>query len=114
MGRLLRRMNLRFPTLFLLFAVLTVLDLLIPDFIPFVDEFGLALITFILGLWGGSSESTAPSRPHHKGRPVVSLSPSSDFLVPGIRMRRVDVRCRTEAGVVRRSVWIPDVPTPVS
>ena len=52
MGRLLRRMNLRFPTLFLLFAVLTVLDLLIPDFIPFVDEFGLALITFILGLWG--------------------------------------------------------------
>ena len=52
MGLLLRRMNLRFTTLFLLFDVLTVLDLLIPDFIPFVDEFGLALITFILGLWG--------------------------------------------------------------
>jgi len=50
-GRLLRRMNLRFPTLFLLFAVLTVLDLLIPDFIPFADEIGLALITLILGLW---------------------------------------------------------------
>ncbi len=32
---LLRRMSLRFPTLFLLFAVLTVLDLLIPDIIPF-------------------------------------------------------------------------------
>lgn len=50
-GRLLRRMSLRFPTLFLLFAVLTVLDLLIPDIIPFVDEIGLALMTLILGLW---------------------------------------------------------------
>ena len=49
--RLLRRMNLRFSTLFLLFAVLTVVDLLISDFIPFADEIGLALITLILGLW---------------------------------------------------------------
>ncbi len=59
-GRLLLRMNLRFPTLFLLFTVLTVLDLLIPDIIPFADEIGLALITLILGLW---RDRKVPLRP---------------------------------------------------
>jgi hypothetical protein len=50
-GRLLARLNLRFPTLFLLFAGLTLVDLVIPDAVPFVDEIGLALLTALLGLW---------------------------------------------------------------
>jgi hypothetical protein len=50
-GRLLTRLNLRFPTLFLLFAGLTFIDLLIPDVIPFADEIGLALLTLLFGLW---------------------------------------------------------------
>ena len=49
--RLLRRLNLRFPALFLLLLALTLLDLLVPDVLPFVDEIVLALLTTILGLW---------------------------------------------------------------
>ena len=37
---LLRRLNLRFPGLFLILAILTLADLLIPDLIPFVDGIG--------------------------------------------------------------------------
>jgi hypothetical protein len=45
-------MNLRFPTLFVLFLVLTVLDFVTPDPLPLVDEFGLALLTLLLAVWG--------------------------------------------------------------
>ena len=50
-GRLLQRLNLRFPSLFLLFVGLTLADLVIPDVIPFADEIGLALLTLLFGLW---------------------------------------------------------------
>ena len=40
--------RLRFPQLFLLAGGLFVLDLLLPDMIPFVDEILLALATLIL------------------------------------------------------------------
>jgi uncharacterized protein DUF6116 len=49
--RLLRRLNLRFPTLFVLFALLTLVDLVLPDPLPLVDELGLALLTLLLALW---------------------------------------------------------------
>jgi len=51
LARLLGRMNLRFPGLFTLFCVLFVVDFLVPDFVPFVDELGLALLTALFGLW---------------------------------------------------------------
>lgn len=51
LGRILQRLNLRFPSLFVLFALLTLADLLIPDVIPLADEIGLALLTLLLGLW---------------------------------------------------------------
>lgn len=41
--------KLRFPTLFLITAGLFVLDLLIPDTIPFADELLLGLGTLLLG-----------------------------------------------------------------
>jgi hypothetical protein len=44
-------MNLRFPGLFALLATVFVLDLVIPDFIPFVDEIILAILTMIFALW---------------------------------------------------------------
>jgi hypothetical protein len=50
-ARLLRRLNLRFPGLFLILTLLTLVDLAIPDFIPFVDEIGLALLSMLLGSW---------------------------------------------------------------
>ena len=49
-GRVLNRLNLRFPSLFVIFALLTVADIIIPDVIPLADEIGLALLTLLLGL----------------------------------------------------------------
>ena len=41
----------RFPTLLLVTGGLFALDLLVPDFIPFVDELLLGLATLILSRW---------------------------------------------------------------
>jgi hypothetical protein len=49
LGRLLPR--LRFPQLFAILAGLLVLDLLLPDPIPLVDELTLAVLTFLIGSW---------------------------------------------------------------
>ncbi len=51
LGRMLQRLNLRFPSLFVLFAVLTLADFIVPDVIPLADEIGLALLTLLLGFW---------------------------------------------------------------
>jgi hypothetical protein len=60
--RLLQRLNLRFPTLFAFFALLTVLDFVLPDPLPLVDELGLALLTLLLGLWRDRRPRPAPGR----------------------------------------------------
>jgi len=60
--RLLRGLNLRFPTLFVVFAILTVLDLALPDPLPLGDELGLALLTLLLGLWRDRREPAASRR----------------------------------------------------
>jgi hypothetical protein len=41
--------RLRFPQLFALVAALFVIDLLVPDVIPFADEIILGLLTLLLG-----------------------------------------------------------------
>jgi len=43
--------KLRFPALFGITAILFILDSLIPDFIPFVDEILLGLGAALLGNW---------------------------------------------------------------
>ena len=43
--------RLKFPQLFFLFLMVFVLDLLIPDFIPFIDEILFGLITLMFGMW---------------------------------------------------------------
>jgi hypothetical protein len=60
--RLLRRLNLRFPTLFALFALLTLLDLILPDPLPLADELGFALLTLLLGLWRDRRSPSATRR----------------------------------------------------
>lgn len=50
-NRLLQRFNFRFPTLVLLLGTLTLVDFVIPDFIPFIDEIALALLTALFGMW---------------------------------------------------------------
>jgi hypothetical protein len=48
---ILQRLNLRFPALFVLFALATAVDLVVPDVIPLIDEIGLALLTLLFALW---------------------------------------------------------------
>lgn len=43
--------RLRFPQLFVLTAGLFVIDLLIPDLIPFLDEIVLGLASLLFGSW---------------------------------------------------------------
>jgi hypothetical protein len=43
--------RLRFPALFLLTALLFLVNLAIPDPLPFVDEILLGLATLLLGAW---------------------------------------------------------------
>jgi hypothetical protein len=50
-GRFLKRLNLRFPTLVLILGLVTLVDIFIPDFIPFIDEIVLALLTVLFGMW---------------------------------------------------------------
>ena len=40
--------RLRFPLLFIIFLLLFIVDLALPDFIPFADEIFLGLLTAIL------------------------------------------------------------------
>ena len=50
-GRLITRMTagMRFPTLFLVVGGLFLLDLVVPDLIPFYDEILMAMLTVLIG-----------------------------------------------------------------
>lgn len=50
-NRLLKRFNLRFPTLVLILGIMTLVNAVYPDFIPFIDEIVLALLTALFGMW---------------------------------------------------------------
>lgn len=63
-GRIFGR--LRFPQLFAVAATIFVLDLLIPDLIPFVDEILLGLLTLLLGSLQSSGERIQPNKPPEK------------------------------------------------
>ncbi len=45
-----RASGLRFPKLFALIALIFLIDLVVPDFVPFADEVILGLMTVVLGL----------------------------------------------------------------
>ena len=68
--------DLRFPQLFLLVGALFVLDVLIPDFIPLVDEIILGLLTLMLGTWK-NRKGPRPAAPPPTGA-GPSGSPSRD------------------------------------
>lgn len=57
--------RLRFPALFVLTLGLFVLNVLIPDPLPFIDEIVLALGTLLLGSWRRRKSGDAQAdRPH--------------------------------------------------
>ena len=45
-----RASGLRFPKLFALIGLIFLVDLVVPDFVPFADEIILGLITVVLGM----------------------------------------------------------------
>lgn len=51
LSRLVSRMNLRYPALFRILVVVTLLDYFIPDVLPFADEIGLTLLTLAVSQW---------------------------------------------------------------
>ena len=50
--------GMRFPTLFKLCAGLFLVDLVIPDLVPFADEILLALLTLLVGAFRKRREAT--------------------------------------------------------
>lgn len=52
--------RLKFPQLFAFVATLFVIDLIIPDLIPFFDEILLGLLTLLLGSLKNKESRTAP------------------------------------------------------
>lgn len=60
--------RLRFPRLLLLTASLFVVDLLVPDLVPFVDEILLALVTLLLSRWKKKPEPVVPAPPLRSAR----------------------------------------------
>jgi len=58
--RLAERLNLRFPVLVILLAVVTALDFVVPDVLPFVDELGLLLLTLLLSRWKHRKTTQGP------------------------------------------------------
>ena len=65
--------RLKFPQLFAFAAALFVLDLLIPDFIPFFDEILLGLVTLLLG---------SLKRGEATGKPVPQEKPPAKDVTP--------------------------------
>lgn len=56
--------GLRFPQLFVLLAVIFLIDLVVPDFLPFVDEAILGLLTLMTGMW--RDRRSPPEKPPEK------------------------------------------------
>jgi hypothetical protein len=54
--------RLSYPRLFMVAAVLFVLDVIIPDFIPFADELLLGLGTLLLANWKKRGGTGGPPR----------------------------------------------------
>lgn len=56
--------GLRFPQLFVLLAIIFLVDLFVPDLLPFVDEAVLGLLTLMTGMWRDRREP--PDKPPEK------------------------------------------------
>jgi hypothetical protein len=68
--------RLKFPQLFLFTGILFLLDLVIPDLIPFADEVLLGLITLLFGMWRKTS-SPQVTTPGDKP-PMKDVTPPQD------------------------------------
>lgn len=51
--------RLRFPQAFVILATLFVIDLFVPDLVPFIDEIILAMLTLLTAMWQKERPSSA-------------------------------------------------------
>ena len=70
--------RLRFPQLFGVLLSLFLIDLVIPDFVPFLDELLLGGMTALIGLW--KRDSTANAAP---AAPTAAEKPPMKNVTPG-------------------------------
>jgi len=67
-GRILEGVTtrLKFPQLLVVTAILFLIDLVIPDLIPFADEILLGLATALFAMWREPVPQPSPSQPYGK------------------------------------------------
>jgi hypothetical protein len=76
--------RLRFPTLLTITGVLFVVNIFMPDLVPFVDEILLGLVTLVLANWkkrdgdlpGAASESGSQPAPGAASREPIDVEPT--------------------------------------
>lgn len=68
--------RLRFPTLLTLTAILFVVNLVVPDVLPFIDEILLGLVTLILANWKKREADDAAPGGARDARPPIDVTPS--------------------------------------
>ncbi len=69
--------RLKFPQAFAVFAALFVFDLIVPDFVPFIDEILLGLGAALFGMWRekvSTPRSASPAPPSAKP-PIKNITP---------------------------------------
>jgi hypothetical protein len=64
--------KLRFPQLFMVTATLFVIDLVVPDLVPFADEILLGLLTLLLANW---KKDLAPADDSGEKPPMKDVTP---------------------------------------
>ena len=67
--------RLRFPVLFGLMGALFLLDLLVPDLVPFLDEVMLGLATLLFGSWKRDRASKGKTTKPETTGPVIDVEP---------------------------------------
>ncbi len=67
--------RLRFPQLFAITLIIFVVDLIVPDLVPFADEVLLGLATLLLGSWKKRRDTAR--EPESAGR-VIDVTPGPD------------------------------------
>ncbi len=67
--------RLRFPQLFTITLILFVVDLIVPDLVPFADEVLLGLATLLLGSW---KKGRKTAREPDSTERVIDVTPGPD------------------------------------
>ncbi len=69
--------RLKYPQLFFVTLALFLLDLIIPDFFPFIDEILLGLLTVLLGSWSDDRGQNDVRKP-----PIKDVTPREPEVPP--------------------------------